>query len=123
MQEEKADFFGKRVYFNMEVSNTLSWGTNMALVIEIKVVPQSGRSGFVLDKSGKLKCYLKSPAERGLANSELVKTIAKTLGLAQDKVTLVSGQTSRNKRVKIDAEMTLEQVIAKVGIEKQQSLF
>jgi len=45
----------------------------MSLVFDLKVVPRSGRNKWVLDKSGKLKCYLKSPPEKGLANKELIK--------------------------------------------------
>ena len=41
----------------------------MSLVIEIKVFPSSGRQKFVIDKSGKLKCYLKNPPEKGKAKN------------------------------------------------------
>ena len=45
----------------------------MALIITVKVVPASGRNQWVIDKSGALKCFLKSPAEQGKANKELIK--------------------------------------------------
>ncbi len=95
----------------------------MALIIDIKVVPQAGKSGFVLDKSGRLKVFLKSPPEKGLANQELIKTLAKQLGIAQDKVELIAGHTSRNKRIKIGLDITFEQLLARLGIELQQTLF
>lgn len=95
----------------------------MSLIAEIKVVPQSGRNEWVLDKSGKLKCYLKSPPERGLANKELVKILAQKLGVVQSAVELISGHTSRNKRVKIEGVASLEHLIALLGIERQQNIF
>ncbi len=95
----------------------------MLLIVEIKVVPQSGKNEWVLDKSGKLKCYLKSPPERGLANKELVKILAQKLGVVQSAVELISGHTSRNKRVKIEGVASLEHLIALLGIERQQNIF
>lgn len=95
----------------------------MSLIIEIKVVPSSGRNKWVLDKSNKLKAYLKSAPERGLANEELVKSIAKALRLPATMVAIVSGATSRNKRVKINAEVTYDQLLAALGIEQQMKAF
>jgi hypothetical protein len=95
----------------------------MPLTIEIKVSPRSGKQTCILDKAGKLKCYLKSPPEQGKANMELIKFIAKSLGLPQDKVSIISGQTSRNKILKIEAPLTFEAILMHLGIEKQKSLF
>jgi uncharacterized protein (TIGR00251 family) len=95
----------------------------MALLIEIKVSPSSGRLECKLDKNGNLKCWLKSPAEQGKANAELIKFFAKTLGVSQDKVVLVSGQTSRSKRLKIDTPMTFEQLLEIFGIHRQTTMF
>jgi len=95
----------------------------MSLVFDLKVVPRSGRNKWVLDKSGKLKCYLKSPPEKGLANKELIKLLAKALSIAQKEITIVSGAASRNKRVRISVDITFEQLLAFLKIEKQQSLF
>ena len=91
----------------------------MALVIEVKVVPSSGRSQWLLDKSGMLKCYLKNPPERGLANDELVKTLAKALGIPQAEILIIVGAASRTKKIKISRELTRDQVLAALGIEQQ----
>lgn len=95
----------------------------MALMVEIKVVPSSGRLEIKLDKKGGLKCWLKSPPEQGKANTELVKFLAKTLGVAQDKVELMSGQTSRNKRIKIELSITFDQLLHMLDIHRQKTLF
>ncbi len=95
----------------------------MALIVQIKVVPSSGQSRWIIDKSGILKGYLKNPAERGLANEELVKTIAKALRITQNHITIVSGATDRNKRIKIDTNITYEQLLAALGIERQLTVF
>ena len=72
------------------------------ITIDIKVVPSSGKQLCTSDKSGKIKCYVKSPPERGKANQELVKFLSKKLGLPQENVYIISGETSRNKRMRIE---------------------
>jgi uncharacterized protein (TIGR00251 family) len=94
----------------------------MPLQIVVKVVPSSGRQAWIVDKAGQLKCYLKSPPEKGLANKELIKVLANTLHLGQDAITIVGGLTSRSKRVLIQTTMTMSELEGILGIERQQSL-
>ena len=94
----------------------------MSLQLIIKVVPSSGRQALTLDKAGQLKCYLKSAPERGQANKELIKFLADMLRISQDAFRLVGGLTSRTKRIVIATNMTLSEVEAILGIERQQSL-
>lgn len=94
----------------------------MPLVVQIKVTPASGKNKWVMDKSGILKCFLKSPAQSGLANAELIKTIAKALKLNANQVSLVTGQTMRIKQVKIDAPISLTQFLAALGINQENQL-
>ncbi len=95
----------------------------MSLTITIKVVPSAGKTGWRIDKSGQLKCFLKSPPEKGLANRELIKKIAKLVGVTQQEVAIVQGATSRKKLVRIGAPLTYEQFIALLGLSTQQRLF
>jgi uncharacterized protein (TIGR00251 family) len=88
----------------------------------VKVVPSSGRQSWSVDKSGQLKCYLKSPPERGLANKELIKLLANALRMSQDSITIIGGLTSRTKRILIQTTKTLSEIEAILGIERQQSL-
>jgi uncharacterized protein (TIGR00251 family) len=93
------------------------------LIIEVKVVPSSGKSGCILDKAGRLKCYLKSPPERNEANTELVKLFAKALKLTQNEVSIVAGATSRIKKLKIAKTMTEDELLAHLGIQRQLSVW
>ena len=94
----------------------------MALIVEIKAVPSSGRQVCKADKSGVIKCYLKSPPEGGKANAELVKFLSKKLKVRQDQVAIIAGATARKKRIKIDAEMSLEMFGDMLGLEFQKKL-
>ena len=91
----------------------------MSLIIDIKVIPASGRQKFFLDKSDKLKCYLKNPPEKGKANEELVKLISKKLKLSKDSVQILLGAKDRNKKIKIETNLSYDEVILKLGVEKQ----
>jgi len=95
----------------------------MAFVFDVKVVPSSGRNKWILDKSGRLKCYLKSPPERGLANKELIKLVAKALFVTQSEVEIIMGATSRNKKIKVPMDINFDVLLGLLGIEKQGSLF
>ncbi len=95
----------------------------MSLIINIKVIPASGRQKFFLDKSDKLKCYLKSPPVKGKANEELIKLISKKLGLNRDNIQILLGTKDRNKKIKIETGLSYDEVILKLGVEKQLKIF
>lgn len=95
----------------------------MSFAFEVKVVPNAKKHKWMLDKAGRLVCYIKSKAEKGAANRELLKETAEILGVPQSKVTLVLGFESRKKLIKIsDATLTYEQLLSLLGLEQQTSL-
>lgn len=48
-----------------------------------------------------LKVALRSPPEKGKANEELVELLAAALNIPARQVSVVRGQTSRNKRLRV----------------------
>lgn len=94
----------------------------MAILVTIKVVPQSGKQLFKIDKNGMLKCYLKSPPEQGKANDELIKFLADKLSLPKDSIHLVRGHTLRIKTLQISAITSETLFFEKLGIEKQTKI-
>ncbi|NBP00235.1 MAG: DUF167 domain-containing protein [Proteobacteria bacterium] len=92
----------------------------MALTLSIKVVPSSGKSGWQMDKQGRLKCFLKAAPEKGAANQELIKTLAKLLDVTQQTIEIIAGLTDRNKLIKIHSAMTEDQFLSKIGVEGTQ---
>ena len=69
----------------------------MPTLLELKVVPQAGKQGFIRDKSGIIKCFLKSPPEDGKANQELIKLLSKTLKIPQASIQLLMCATSAKR--------------------------
>lgn len=92
------------------------------LILEVKIVPQSGRMSIVLDKSGILKCFIKAAPEKGKANEEVVELIAKTLKVAKGAVEIVSGWTSRKKVIRIQSDLTYEQFLHSIGSGVQKKI-
>lgn len=95
----------------------------MAFIIDVKVTPNSSKKGWSIDKSGNIKCHVKSEAQQGKANDELIKSLSKALGIARDLISITSGQQSRKKRIKIDVEMTFDHFLQLLGIEWQMDMF
>jgi uncharacterized protein (TIGR00251 family) len=71
------------------------------LTIKIKVEPRSSKSGVVGPYGDALKVKLTSPPVEGKANKELIEVLAKAFGVAKKDVEIISGQSSKNKIVKL----------------------
>lgn len=65
----------------------------------VRVMPRASRDGIAGPENGALKVRLTAPPVGGAANQALIKLLAKALKLPKGGLTIVSGQTSRNKRV------------------------
>ena len=78
----------------------------MSLLIKVKVITAAGKQKLFLDKSGKMKCRLKSTPEKGKANSELIKYLSKLIKMPTSKIRILSGHTSKNKTLKIETDLT-----------------
>ena len=63
-------------------------------MLRVKVKPGSGKSE-VVKKDDYLLVYLKSPAEKGRANAELIKLLSESYG----KVRIVRGLKKKTKTV------------------------
>ncbi len=74
---------------------------NGATFFSVRVVPRASKSEIAGEIDGSLKIRLCSPPVDGAANAELIKLLARTLGVSRSDVEIVSGQTSKTKRIQI----------------------
>jgi len=81
--------------------------------LAIKAVPNAARSEVVGWLGEALKIKLKAPPVDGKANAELCRFLATTLGLPKSAVTLATGESARQKRVRITG-LTLPEVRARL---------
>jgi uncharacterized protein len=71
------------------------------LSFAVRVQPRASRSEATGELDGALKVRLAAPPVEGAANDELIRLLARLLGLPRSQVTLVAGQTSKNKVVRV----------------------
>jgi uncharacterized protein (TIGR00251 family) len=87
------------------------------VLLRVHVQPGAGRSAAVGRHGDALKVRVAAPPEGGRANDALLALLAATLGVKAAQLELVSGASSRTKRVKIsgieadDAKRLLEGAI------------
>ncbi len=74
-------------------------GENVLLNLHIQ--PGAKQTDVIGTHGDALKIRLASPPVDGKANEVLIALLAETLGIAKSRLSLVSGQTSRIKRVSI----------------------
>ena len=77
-------------------------------IIICKVTPNARRSeflGWTVDEQDRpvLRIKLAAPAQEGKANAELVRFMTDFLGCGRGEVSLLRGETSRNKAVRVPA--------------------
>ena len=77
---------------------------NGASVVSCHVQPNASRTAVAGMYGEELKVTLKTPPVDGKANKELCRFFADEFGLSGSCVQLISGQTSRRKRVLIPVD-------------------
>lgn len=75
-----------------------NWAT--AREITVRVTPKASRNRITVE-AGQVRVYVTIVPEGGKANAAVQKLLAKALGVAKSQLTLVRGQTSRDKTFKI----------------------
>ena len=71
------------------------------ITFTVRVLPRSSRSEIVGEMDGVVKLKLTSPPVDGAANAELIKLLAKKLGVARSNIAIVSGETAKTKQMKV----------------------
>jgi uncharacterized protein (TIGR00251 family) len=71
------------------------------IIFSVRVVPRASKSHIVGVHENALKVRIASPPVDGAANDELVKVLAKFCGVSRSAVEIVSGESSKSKRVRI----------------------
>ena len=72
-----------------------------SIVFMVRVMPRSSQSEIVGEYDGALKVKLNSPPVDGAANAELIKLLSRKFDVSKDSIEILSGNTSKLKRVKI----------------------
>jgi uncharacterized protein (TIGR00251 family) len=81
-------------------------------LIYVYVMPSSKVTRIEGVENGRLVIKVSSPPVKGKANAELLKTLKKAL---KARVSIISGETSKEKVVKVDG-LTPSEVLERLGL-------
>lgn len=70
--------------------------------LAVRVTPRGGRDALTLDETGAIHIRVTAPPEDGKANTAVRKLLARALGIAPGRLTLVGGATARDKLFRVD---------------------
>lgn len=83
--------------------------------IDLRVSPKASREGITGWRGTRLKVAVRAAPERGKATAAVVEVLAEALGIPRSAVTVVRGETSQDKTVRIAAEaITLDELIQRL---------
>ncbi len=71
------------------------------VLIHVRVIPRAGRSGLAGTREGALLVRLAAPPVDGAANASLIDLLAGLLHVPKRALTIVSGERSRAKTVRV----------------------
>lgn len=82
-------------------------------LVRIKLTPGASFCGFgepIANAEGVLylKTYVRSVPEKGRANIELIKLLAKSLKIAKQDIEIISGNTDHYKKIYIEARSSVD---------------
>lgn len=84
----------------------MTWFTREGdeVILTLHVQPGAKKTEVAGQHGEALKIRLAAPPVEGKANAALLKFLAKAFGVPKSAVTLISGETSRHKRVRIHSK-------------------
>ena len=71
-------------------------------LLRVRVQPKASRNAIKIDESGVIRVALTAAPVDGAANLALRELVAKRMGLPKGSVSLVSGDKSREKMLRLD---------------------
>lgn len=71
------------------------------LTFSVRVQPRTSQSGIAGEMDGALKLRIAAPPVEGAANEELIRWLARFFGVSRAQVTIISGETAKQKIVRI----------------------
>jgi uncharacterized protein (TIGR00251 family) len=82
------------------------------LLLQVYLQPRASKDEIVGPHNGSLKIRITAPPVDGKANKHLQKFLAKTFSVPANNITLLRGETSRNKRFVIKQPGQLPECIS-----------
>ena len=75
--------------------------TGNDIIVKVKIVPGSSRNKIIGAYNNALKISIAAPPVEGKANKKCIAYLAKYFEVAKLKIEIISGQSSKNKLIRI----------------------
>jgi uncharacterized protein (TIGR00251 family) len=69
------------------------------VLLNVHAQPGARRNGLIGERAGALRVAVTAAPDKGKANAAILEVLAEALGLRASAIALVSGETSRHKRL------------------------
>jgi uncharacterized protein len=87
------------------------------LKFAVRVAPRASRSEVAGEHDGALRVRIRAAPVDGSANDELIKTLARALGVPRRDVEIASGHTSKLKQIRVrNVSIALLRQVATSGL-------
>jgi len=83
------------------------------IIVKVRIVPGSSKNKIVGVYNDALKITVTAPPVEGKANKKCIIYLAKYFDIAKSKIEIISGQTSKNKLIKI-YDISQEEFLEKI---------
>lgn len=87
--------------------------TAAGVELDLRIIPRARKSEFASTREDALVVRVAAPPLEGAANDALIDFLSATLRLPRRAIRIISGETSRRKRVAIDG-VTVDAVLAMI---------
>ncbi len=85
-------------------------------ILNIRAKTRADRNAVLEVRGGALLVAVSEPPEKGKANEAILKTLAKALGAPKSHLSIASGETQRDKRIRIEG-LSARDVRGRLGLD------
>jgi len=85
------------------------------VVLPVRVQPRASRNAICGEHNGAVKISLTTPPVEGKANAACIAFLAEKLDLSRSAIELVTGETGRNKLVRVRG-LAPEELLRRLGL-------
>lgn len=103
---------------SVDVNNDFFEVKNGRTYLRVKVTTKASKNAVTGIKNGELLVSVTAVPENGKANDAIVKLLSKMFKCAKTKLSLVSGEKSRNKLFRVDEVLDFSKFMQNVDSEK-----
>ena len=84
------------------------------VLLHVHAQPGARRNGVIGERAGAVRVAVTAPPDKGKANAAILEVLAEALGMKASQLALISGETSRRKRILLGG-LTVEEADRRIA--------